>query len=250
MAKRPFQKIIGRLVGLSQEHKGLANINVYKQFRRQGNGRTVRWRRLNAAFLICLCGNKHPCYSEAMDLIENTKNDSNLGNVSNFFSYGSSKIFHELSHLAKQDSTFEIRLHRTASLLEKPPQHVDTGATLENIWGIFFPEGVDILKGITERVRALRNRRRIKITKLNSQALTDPGKQVLFTSNIALGSALLPSVAIAICAVKLLLAIITIATNNSFKFFIVIIICFDTTILLFCNFTIYISFKMWFSHLD
>jgi len=54
------------------------------------------------------------------------------------------------------------------------------------IWDVFFPEGSGLPETHTERVQSLRKKRRVRITEPNPDPLTNPGKELLFTSNVLL----------------------------------------------------------------
>jgi hypothetical protein len=51
---------------------------------------------------------------------------------------------------------------------------------------VFFPEGAGLPGARAERVAALRQRRRVRIRELNPEPLSDPGRELLFTSNVLL----------------------------------------------------------------
>ncbi|MCF7848703.1 MAG: hypothetical protein K9M45_07635 [Kiritimatiellales bacterium] len=51
---------------------------------------------------------------------------------------------------------------------------------------VFFPEGTGLPGTRNERVTELRHRRKIRITELNPDPLSDPGRELLFTSNVLL----------------------------------------------------------------
>lgn len=54
------------------------------------------------------------------------------------------------------------------------------------IWSVFFPEGSGLPASRNQRVQALREKRRVRITEPNPAPLTDPGSELLFTSNVLL----------------------------------------------------------------
>jgi hypothetical protein len=51
---------------------------------------------------------------------------------------------------------------------------------------VLFPEGAGLPETLDERVQALREKRTIKITALNPKPLSNPGHEILFTSNVML----------------------------------------------------------------
>ncbi len=54
------------------------------------------------------------------------------------------------------------------------------------IWNVFFPEGSGLPETRIERVQALRKKRRVRIAEPNPNPLIDPGRELLFTSNVLL----------------------------------------------------------------
>ncbi len=51
---------------------------------------------------------------------------------------------------------------------------------------VFFPEGAGLPQTRAERVQALREKRKIRITQLNPAPLSDPGRELLFAANVLL----------------------------------------------------------------
>ena len=60
------------------------------------------------------------------------------------------------------------------------------GAVGVNEGSVFFPEGTGISEAKQERIKQLRAKRIVRITELNASPITDPGQQLLFTSNVLL----------------------------------------------------------------
>ncbi|MEF9425850.1 MAG: hypothetical protein L0956_01245 [Candidatus Mariimomonas ferrooxydans] len=58
--------------------------------------------------------------------------------------------------------------------------------TLEKIRRVFFPEGVPLCDIRNEEITALRKKRKVSISRLNTAPITNPAREVLFTSNILL----------------------------------------------------------------
>jgi len=67
--------------------------------------------------------------------------------------------------------------------LDALAENPDDPALLRNV---FFPEGVGLPELREERVAELRNRRKVSIRHLNPEPLSDPGRELLFTSNVLL----------------------------------------------------------------
>lgn len=75
---------------------------------------------------------------------------------------------------------------QTPEFASKLEELANSPADQTCIWNVFFPEGSGLPGTRTERVQALREKRRIRITEPNPNPLTDPGRELLFTSNVLL----------------------------------------------------------------
>ena len=64
----------------------------------------------------------------------------------------------------------------------------DTLSRLYNAYRLFFPEGAPLLnrETFTDQIAALRDRRTVRITSLNENAISDPSAEILFTANVLL----------------------------------------------------------------
>ena len=67
---------------------------------------------------------------------------------------------------------------KNLSELAENPDNTDLLRTL------FFPEGVGLPDAREDRVVELRNKRKIRISQLNPTPLSDPGRELLFPSNV------------------------------------------------------------------
>ena len=57
---------------------------------------------------------------------------------------------------------------------------------IERFWGIFFSEGVGLLKNRKKNIESLRRKRGIQIRRLNPSPIRDAAREILFTSNVLL----------------------------------------------------------------
>ncbi len=104
-----------------------------------------------------------------------------------------------LDQAAKSDATaafFRENLGRVEEEIAAASQTPEFASKLEElanspadqicIWNVFFPEGSGLPETRSERVQALRKKRRIQISELNPNPLADPSRELLFTSNVLL----------------------------------------------------------------
>jgi len=75
---------------------------------------------------------------------------------------------------------------KVAAFKENLEELVKNSADETALRNVFFPEGAGLPDARAERVRALREKRRIRLTELNPEPLSDPGCELLFTSNVLL----------------------------------------------------------------
>ena len=120
-----------------------------------------------AAFLLSLAGNK-----EAFAYLEQ---EAERGNTPEFFLNSLDLIEKEIGQAA-QDPGFEKKLE---ALARNPTDET----VLRNV---FFPEGAGLPETRAERVHALREKRVVRISQLNPTPLSEPGSELLFTSNVLL----------------------------------------------------------------
>ncbi|MCK5078242.1 MAG: hypothetical protein KAR38_17805, partial [Calditrichia bacterium] len=96
-----------------------------------------------------------------------------------------SRIYSELKHQYEEDKNFRDSLINVPNWLDD--NRIDNDDEFrEQIWKVFFPEGVGIFGNETGKIKSLRVQRKIKITSLNPNPIVNPGKQIIFTSNVLL----------------------------------------------------------------
>ncbi|MEI6891027.1 MAG: hypothetical protein V5783_02545 [Pontiella sp.] len=95
--------------------------------------------------------------------------------VAEFFHKNLERVEEEIQQAMKTPGFAE----KLEALAENPTQEM-------NLQRVFFPEGVGLPDTRDERVQALRKKRKVQITKLNPSPLTEPGRELLFTSNVLL----------------------------------------------------------------
>ena len=141
---------------------------------------------LNAAFLIALAGPDHPAAERANRLLDQMAASSKWATVAGFYQKGIELIRQELVTVCEREPDFGDCLRGFAEWIATQDNLLETTATQERIWSVFFPEGTSIRHKEEQRVDALRQRRHVKITQLNTSPISHPTRQILFTSNVLL----------------------------------------------------------------
>jgi hypothetical protein len=136
---------------------------------------------LNAAFLINLCGARHPAAERAAAILRSPPASASA-ELAAFYRTA-------LDAVRSEAGTLAARPRLRARLEDALAQVVDAAggpALAEALWRVFFPEGVGILGHEEQREAELRARRTVRLTELNAQPISDVAQEVLFTSNVLL----------------------------------------------------------------
>ena len=141
---------------------------------------------INAAFLIALTGEGNADYTKSINLLAHMAKSADWGNVARFYQNGLKLIVDEVNLTCEIYPNFADNLFNLAS-------RVNSGVNLEknhNIeelyWSVFFPEGSGILTNPEEHIDRLREYRKVVINELNPEPISDPAREILFTSNVLL----------------------------------------------------------------
>lgn len=141
---------------------------------------------LNSAFLILLAGSTHPLFKSAKRFFKSLPGSSEGYYTALFYEKGLELVPREIERVYKHDPDFADRLNRLHEWVSNRRNFQDVNRTAEKFWSVFFPEGAGILENRQERIKALRSKRRVTVTKLNKDPITDPARQMIFTSNVLL----------------------------------------------------------------
>jgi hypothetical protein len=141
---------------------------------------------LNHAFLITLAGSNHPRFEEAGVFLKEWANDPYWGVVAGFYRSGLPRIQAELENLCREDVYFARNLETLADWASNRENLEKKRETAEKFWSVFFPEAGGIYGNEEKAIEALRERRTVTIETLNPAPLSDPGREILFTSNVLL----------------------------------------------------------------
>jgi len=141
---------------------------------------------LNTAFLILLAGSTHPLFKSAKRFFKSLSESSEGADTALFYEKGLELVPREIENVCKHDPDFADRLNRLHEWVSDSRNLEDVNRAAEKFWSVFFPEGSGILENRQERIKALRSKRKVTVTKLNADPITDPARQMLFTSNVLL----------------------------------------------------------------
>ncbi len=172
-----FGKIIRCLIEGSGPSGGIARLLVAEQFTPDGGGPEARARSLNAAFLLLLAGPSASRYEDARRYMAGAR-----GSAAEFLSAGAGLILREVSDRYESDPGFQDDFDALYDLCAGGGAAGPSG-NRDAFWRLFFPEG--IMEGGHDACRdALREKRSVRLSGLNGSPVVDPGREVLFTSNV------------------------------------------------------------------
>jgi len=184
--KEYFTSIIYTLIQPKKEKDTFSIFDPTQQLDEKRTDKAGIAQSLNAAFLIALTDRKHPESKRAKRFLTRMRDSSEWANIATFYLNGIGLVHREIEDVCKDDPNFSERLKTLSKWISNNKNLNNTEETIEKIWSVFFPEGNDILINKQERVKALRAKRTVTITKLNATPITDPAQQILFTSNVLL----------------------------------------------------------------
>jgi hypothetical protein len=151
-----------------------------------GKAEALQARALNAAFLIALAGRKHPRYEQAKLFLVNNTRAGALVETAGFYQQGLELIHREILQAASENADFSERMRVLSNWVADDENLKGREGTEEKIWSLFFPEASGIRGRESERIQALRQKRTVKISRLNPRPLIRPAEEILFTSNVLL----------------------------------------------------------------
>jgi len=184
--KEHFTSIIYTLIQPKREKDTFSIFDPTKQLDEKRTDNAGIAQSLNAAFLIALADPKHPESKRAKRFLTRMRDSSEWANIATFYLNGIGLVHREIEDVCKYDPSFSERLKTLSEWMSNNESLNKTEETIEKIWSVFFPEGNDILANKQKRIKTLRAKRTVTITKLNATPITDPAQQILFTSNVLL----------------------------------------------------------------
>lgn len=164
----------------------LIAVDISSQFQPEENSAEAIMRNMSAAFLIALSGEGHPLYEKAIPYLNRPWQEVRVLDSARFFRNGLALVPEEIEKKAAEDHEFGDAVERLHEWCMRPAPETDGKQKTEKIWSVFFPEGVSADAEGEEAVALLREKRTVTITRPNSAPITDPAREILFTSNILL----------------------------------------------------------------
>lgn len=175
-----IEKIISAVIN---NNSGIPGSKITDGFNTTAEGQVDICCSINSAFIICLSGKDHQDYNSANNFLQKMREDNTYAPLTKFLIDGLSHIENEIKKQALADSDFRTRL---SNLNRYSENHKDfsTLEAMDAIWSVFFPEAEGIFIDKDKRSKKLRDLRTVEITAANPEPITNPGKQIIFTSNI------------------------------------------------------------------
>ncbi len=177
--KQKFEAVIKYIID-----SPLTRLDISVQFHTPEEDNAAIARNLNAAFLVLLSGEPHPLYNKAKCFLDDFGSHPSWGSAARFYKDGLIRVHAEISAAGYENDDLEQDLNDLYSWIVGPAESEDRKKTVEKIRNVFFPEGAALSEGRDEKIELLRKKRRIDISKLNPSPISDPAKEILFTSNI------------------------------------------------------------------
>ena len=184
--QKKFETILRQLITTGEGEGPLTGIEIAEQFRPDEVAPESALRNLNAAFLISLCGRFHPFCFEAEQFIEHLKAQPALKESVEFYEKSRSLILAEIKERFNKENEFQEDVNNLFEWIKNPRNLTNRTETMKKVWTVFFPEGVPSLADRKDHIRGLRQKRSVRITRLNPQPIKDPANEILFTSNVLL----------------------------------------------------------------
>ena len=181
-----FESIIDSLIRYTAEKNSYTIYDAESHFDEESTGASDSAKTLNAAFLISIAGDEHPLYAKAQEYLKNMLHTSAWKDVAEFYTQGIAMVQNEIKKTCNDDPEFADRLRTLFEWMSKTDTLINKSETIEKIWTVFFPEGVGVQSNREKCIDKLREKRTVTITQLNPSPISDPIRQVLFTSNVLL----------------------------------------------------------------
>lgn len=181
-----FETIIKYLISADTNEKSISNIKISEQFNPDEKDEPTIAKNLNAAFLIALSGTSNPLYNKATKYLNHFLTKFSWEKTVRFYQAGLELIRSEISNQCHNDSTFEEKLNQLHAWIINSENRKNRLQTVEKIRQLFFPQGVSIShpQHRQEEINLLRDKRKVKIKRLNPSPIKNPAEEILFTSNI------------------------------------------------------------------
>ena len=175
------ESVLNELLFSGGKGRGLAGVDVAEQFNGSAGEEADTIRSSNAAFLILLAGVGHPDAGDAKAYLDG------CGDAYAAFLRKALKLIEdETAGRVESSDDFRVRLKQAAEFCSQNRPVEWSDETQKKVWSVFFPEGVGCMDHREKAISDLREKRKIKISQRNPEPLSNPAKELLFTSNILL----------------------------------------------------------------
>src|SRR3989339_773256 len=131
--------------------------------------------RLAAAFLLSLCGPSHPEYAFARRFLSQGVKIKRTAGLARLFLRAIPVVKKEMQASLRRDAAFRKAMRRVLLRKTDGPK---------SLWPVFFPEG--LFASRKKEIEKIRRLRRLRVTRPNPCPVTDPAREILFTSNLLL----------------------------------------------------------------
>jgi hypothetical protein len=179
-----FQVIIKHIIGSYTGDNLLLGINIPDQFHPERPVSSNIEENLNAAFLILLAGDSHTLYNSASRYFTKMESVPAWKETVGFYRKGLEIVVDEISSIYNSDTNFSSSINDLCVWIDEQANKASHRESIEKIMQVFFPEGTGLGSNPEREVTRLRNKRMVNITSLNPLPITDPVRQMVFTSNI------------------------------------------------------------------
>ncbi len=183
---QPFEAIISALTLPQPGHDQPLTLNLSAHFDPSAREDAGIARSLNAAFLITLAGPGHPQLEEANRFLRERADSEKWGEAARFYLAGVERIKQEIEAVGQHNPDFTRRLTALAERLAHSDEPQNPELVSEETWSLFFPEATGLRHNTAAKVEALRAKRTVTVEHLAANPITDPARQILFTSNVLL----------------------------------------------------------------
>jgi hypothetical protein len=183
---KKFQSIVATLTQSKEGKESFSILDPGEIFGEDPKDDAGVARALNAAFLLKLSGATQSISERAERFLAHMAGSDQWADVAQFYLAGLTLVHQEIEDICKQDAQFADRLGSLSQWLSNQDNTRAPQEAAAEIWSVFFPEATGILSNKQECIGALRAKRAITITELNKNPITDPARQILFTSNVLL----------------------------------------------------------------
>lgn len=181
-----FQSIISALIQPRNGENTFSILGDREIFDKHPDDEAGVARALNAAFFVKLTGATHSLSERAERFLAHMTDSDPWAALAQFYLDGLTLVHQEIKDICKQDAQFAHRLGSLSQWLSNQENRKDANDIAEEIWSVFFPQAKGILSNKQEGIEALRAKRTVTISELNKRPITDPARQILFTSNVLL----------------------------------------------------------------